>query len=109
MTMVTSTSTAQEQILWSNISESGLLFHRHVGQRLEVTNYAVIMEKEGQPIVRIPFSLPDNVQVLNAHSVGTSTHQTIGVGYYSRIYIGQAQHQSSTLGIFYLCKVQTVC
>jgi hypothetical protein len=75
-----------------------VILHRHITQTLEVTNYVVIMERQGLPTIKIPFSELDSVQVLNSHSIGSSTHQTIGVGYYSRVYMGQSQHQSSTVG-----------
>jgi hypothetical protein len=78
-----------EQTLWQNVKKVGII-HRHPTQILRIINYGAYIEKEGEPTLKVSFSSLTNTVILNTHNLGGSTYPAFGIGYYSRMYLGQS-------------------
>lgn len=87
-----------ESVLWKNELKTGFI-HRKVIQSLSVTDYYVVMEKKGEPTVKIPISTLSDVVVMNVHREGHSYHTGYGSGRrYYRTYGGFSTFNSRQVG-----------
>jgi hypothetical protein len=70
-----------ESILWQDVKKTGFI-HRKIVQVLAITNYNIILWKEGQPQTTVPISDLSDVVVMDRKSTGSSHHY--GYSYGSR-------------------------
>lgn len=95
---LTHSRTPDETTIWSNVTHKGII-RRHTTQVMEITNYAVYLQREGQPTIRIPFISLSQVVALNAHYAGSGIHYTVGSGSYrSRSYMGVSSYSGHSVG-----------
>lgn len=96
---LTHSRSGDERTIWQNVTKSGHMFRKHVSQVMRISNYAVYLQREGQPDIRIPFMNLTQVVALNSRYSGTGIHYTSGTGSFrSRSYMGMSSYSGHSVG-----------